>query len=199
MTVTKQNKHRNKTGIIISTDTSTLLLFYCNLTHYDGRDSTPTFISNNLLIGAIMNLFQKHQKTSGYKTIPDARAADEETTAVPFGTTVQTSTSRRSSTWRIANVAGMMMIVMAGGAILMLQTMDGGLMTTAVARIRDNLGLVCCKKQSDECGKHKGFAAALYCPSKVKGSGIKCHIGIGTQPDCCIKEDQGTFGFFTCN
>ena len=57
-----------------------------------------------------MTLFQKQQKTNGYKTIPDASAADK-TAAVPFGTMVQTSTCRRSSTWRIAIVAGMMMIV----------------------------------------------------------------------------------------
>ena len=47
-----ETKHRNKPVIIISNDVSTLLLFYCNLKHYDGRDSTPTLIHNNLLIGA---------------------------------------------------------------------------------------------------------------------------------------------------
>ena len=36
-----------------------------------------------------MNLFKKHQNTSGYKIIPNAIAADDETAAVPFGTTIR--------------------------------------------------------------------------------------------------------------
>ena len=35
-----------------------------------------------------MNLFQKQQKTGGYNSIPHAIAADDETAAVPVGTTI---------------------------------------------------------------------------------------------------------------
>ena len=52
---------------------------------------------------------KQQQKTSGYKSIPHASAADdEETTAVPF--------FGSSSKWRVFRVAGaMLLLVMAGG------------------------------------------------------------------------------------
>ena len=40
-----------------------------------------------------MNIFQKHQNTSGYNSIPDAIAADDETAAVPLGTPVYATTN----------------------------------------------------------------------------------------------------------
>ena len=144
-----------------------------------------------------MTLFQKQQKTNGYKTIPDASAADK-TAAVPFGTMVQTSTCRRSSTWRIAIVAGMTMIVMAGGAVWMLQTTDGGLTTTAVERIRDNVGGdSCCKKKSKECERYEvttqGYFDLGYRCKTRKGYDAVCHMGAGVDPSCCTDEYYGTF------
>ena len=197
---TKQNKHRNKTGIIISTDTSTLLLLYCNLTHYDGRDSTPTFISNNLLIGAIMNLFQKLQKTSEYKTIPDARAADEETTAVPFGTNTRTmTTGRRSSTWLVFQFAGALLLLVAGGGtVWMLQTTDGGLTTTAMERNSDNTGSVqCCKKQ--DAINCEYINISNYCKvNPTNGYKGSCHVDIQGN-GCCVEEEVGIQHWFECN
>lgn len=100
-----------------------------------------------------MNLFQKQPKTSGYNTIPNTIAVDDETAAVPLGTTLlspstTTTRGRRSSKRRrIASVAaGMMLLVMmvAGGTVWMrqddglsynsssgsLETEDGSLTTT---------------------------------------------------------------------
>ena len=140
-----------------------------------------------------MTIFKPQQKTSGYNTISDGIAEDE-TAAVPFGTTVQTSsstsTSRRSSTWRIAIVAGLTMIVMAGGAILMLQTTDGGLTTTAVERNR--VGKTsCCKKRSDnktQCHYDNEFKCSV-----IKGYGGTCHRGMGFNTNCCIGEELGVY------
>ena len=137
-----------------------------------------------------MNLFQKQQKTSGYKTIPDASAADEETTAVSFGTRVQTSTSRRSLTWRIAIVAGMTMIVMAGGAVLMLQTTDGGLTTTAVERNRDT-GYRCCKKTTTTDCVYYGGSDECF---PINYYGGDCHVALYTN-DCCTDKEHGTLYF----
>merc|ERR1711865_15050 len=124
--------------------------------------------------------------------------ADEETTVVPFGTTVQTST------WRIAIVAGMTMIVMAGGGVLMLQTTDGGLTTTAVEQNGDNLGFSCCKKNSVECDYppeakwdyciHACYDGPGMC-RHINGYDGPCHKGAGDKPYCCTDKDQGTFHF----
>ena len=150
-----------------------------------------------------MTIFKPQQKTSGYNTISDGIAEDE-TAAVPFGTTVQTSsstsTSRRSSTWRIAIVAGLTMIVMAGGAILMLQTTDGGLTTTAVASNSDNGLWTCCKKQSDECLKSRKADndADLVCTPKNPRYEGDCHAGAkqAQSANCCTDADLGTLYLF---
>ena len=70
-----------------------------------------------------MNLFQKQPKTSEYTSIPNASAADDEPAAVPLRTT----RSDRSSTWSfIAIVAGMIMMLTAGGTIVLLEKNDAG-------------------------------------------------------------------------
>ena len=71
-----------------------------------------------------MNLFQKQQNTSGYTSIPNdntaTAAADD--TAVLLGTSIfpttkrTTTMGRRSLTWMVAIVVGMMMLA-AGGTI----------------------------------------------------------------------------------
>ena len=75
-----------------------------------------------------MTLFQKQPKTSGYKTVPNASTADEETVAVavPLGTTTLSPSTimggtmdRRSSKGRrIAHVAAMIMLVMVAGGMV---------------------------------------------------------------------------------
>jgi len=146
-----------------------------------------------------MNLFQKQQKTSGYKTIPDARAADEETAAVLFGTIIRSpstmtmTTDHRSPKWiMVTSVLGMMMmLVVTGGLVWMLQTTDGGLTTTAVERNRYNVGFSCCKKQSsNECFfNHDPMTAGCRAKNGYDGT---CHKGmVGTT--CCTDKDQGTY------
>ena len=81
-----------------------------------------------------MNLFQKQQKTSRYNSIPDA-IADDKTAAVPFGTPPSSTTvimGHRSSTGRVAFVAGMLLllVVLGGGAVGMT---EGGRTTTTIA------------------------------------------------------------------
>ena len=71
-----------------------------------------------------MNLFKKQQATIGYNSIPDA-LADDETAAVPLGTTIllpamATMDRRLSKRMMLAIVAGVMLIGMAGGTVLML-------------------------------------------------------------------------------
>ena len=66
---------------------------------------------------------KQQQTTSGYNSIPDAIAADDETAAVPFGTTLlpTSTTTNRSSKWNmVAIVAFMMMLLLAvaGGTVL---------------------------------------------------------------------------------
>ena len=82
-----------------------------------------------------MKLFQKHQNTIGYNSIPNAIAADDdETAAVPLGTPPPTKmTMGRRSSWLLAIVAGMIMmiLVVAGGTVWILETTDGGLTTAA--------------------------------------------------------------------
>ena len=76
-----------------------------------------------------MNLFKKQPKTRGYKTIPDALAEDD-TAAVPFGTTLLPSTTTTMTTRRMAMVAGVLLLVVlaGGGAVVLLAetTTDGG-------------------------------------------------------------------------
>jgi len=85
-----------------------------------------------------MNLFQKQQTTtSGYTSIPEARAADDdETMAVPFGTKTRTMTTdrRRSSKWLAFQFAGaLLLLVVGGGTVGMLETNDvDGTATSAV-------------------------------------------------------------------
>ena len=82
-----------------------------------------------------MNLFQKHQKTSGYNTIPDG-IAEVETAAVPVGSTLlpPTMTMTTMSKTRIVLVAGMtMMLVAGGGTLWMRETMDAGRTTMTTA------------------------------------------------------------------
>ena len=75
-----------------------------------------------------MNLFQKQQTTtSGYTSIPDAIAGDDETAAVPLGTPpspMMMTRACRVLKWRmmVAIVAGMMMmmLVVAAGTVWML-------------------------------------------------------------------------------
>ena len=154
-----------------------------------------------------MNLFQKQQNTSGYTSIPDASAADDETAVVSRGTPQSTTTrtmDRRSPKWIMVatSVLGMkMMLMVTGGSVWMLQTTDGGLTTTAMECNRDN-GVHCCKKMSSaDCKKR-------YRPDKsqyrndldkfcipINGYGGVCHKGAGTDPDCCTDKDQGTFHF----
>ena len=65
-----------------------------------------------------MNLFQMQEKTSGYDIIPNAIATDDETTPVPFGSTIllQTTTTmimdHRSKRRMVSIVVGMMMMLM---------------------------------------------------------------------------------------
>ena len=76
-----------------------------------------------------MNLFKQQQTTSGYNTIPDT-IADDETAAVPLGTTVLSPTTttvimgHRLSKRMIAIVFGMTIMLVAGGAVWMRP--DGG-------------------------------------------------------------------------
>ena len=114
-----------------------------------------------------MNLFQKQQKTSGYNSIPHAIAADDETAAVPVGTTILPPTMTMTMghympKWiMVASVLGMMlMLVVTGGSVWMLETTGGGL--TAAAE-----GLVVAT-QLDECW----------------GDGVLC-ISNGTCGTCC--------------
>ena len=58
---------------------------------------------------------KQQQTTSGYNSIPDAIAADDETAAVPFGTTLlptSTTTNRSSKRMMMAIVALMMMLLL---------------------------------------------------------------------------------------
>ena len=82
-------------------------------------------VETALLLYITMNLFKQQHNTSGYNTIPDTIANDE-TAAVPLGTTIlptptttmmtATKDHRLSKRMMIAIVTGMMMLlVVAGG------------------------------------------------------------------------------------
>jgi len=134
-----------------------------------------------------MNLFQKQQKTSGYKTIPDARAADEETTAVPFGTKTRTMTTdrRRSSKWLAFQFAGALLLLVAGGGtVWMLQTTDGGLTTTAVDPITTRGGAI--------------TAASLMMSNDDDSTCVKSAGTFDSQKDYCFtcgSKKEGTLGY----
>ena len=84
-------------------------------------------VETALLLYITMNLFKQQHNTSGYNTIPDTIANDE-TAAVPLGTTIlptptttmmtATKDHRLSKRMMIAIVTGMMMLlVVAGGTV----------------------------------------------------------------------------------
>ena len=144
-----------------------------------------------------MNLFQKHQKTSGYNTIPDG-IAEVETAAVPVGSTLlpPTMTMTTMSKTRIVLVAGMtMMLVAGGGTLWMRETTDDGLTTTAVERNRST-GKQCCKKKSPNHCEYTGYVIGKHCKA-TNGYTGECYRGMGTSnDDCCDENDRGTFYLF---
>ena len=114
-----------------------------------------------------MNLFQKQQNTIRYNSIPNA-IADDETAAVPLGTTLlppsKTTMGHRLSK-RIAIVAGVMMLLtMAGGTVWMMPY--GGIMTAAAwhpPRCASDYG-----KNTPCCGQGGGVVAPeRQCPENM--------------------------------